>query len=469
MPLLANIDELAVIAAGVLVAVFALVGVGVLASYLTGVAAAVDRHLGRRWKNATVLTRPLPNWERINLFLALELLHKATPDARPVVSLGYFGELASALQQNASRHTPLEYVVRNVSLAETVKVVSAGLYLLHPPGLPRFAAALTRGSLDVMAATPEEAQACLDRVLAEAKKRNVFRGQVLVVEQAGSTGPNGEPDFQIKFHELPKVTRDQIILPPEVLKVVERNVIGLLAHADALRRAGRNTRHGVLFHGPPGVGKTLVTKYLARACPDYTVILLTGRQLRLVRESCVLARLLQPALVVIEDVDLIAADRDQNFDTTLLHDLMDEMDGLGPKADVIFLLTTNRPRILETALAARPGRVDQAIYFPLPDRDCRRRLFAHFAHGLDLARVNVEPLLDRTDGASPAFIEELFRKSALLAAERGEKSDPLRLTNADFEEAVKELVEFGGAITQQLLGYRTDPDGARGGLGFRAG
>jgi ATP-dependent 26S proteasome regulatory subunit len=243
-------------------------------------------------------------------------------------------------------------------------------------------------------------------------------------------------------------------------------VIGLLAHAGTLRKAGRSTRHGVLFHGPPGVGKTLVTKYLAGACPDYTVILLTGRQLRLVRESCLLARLLQPALVVIEDVDLIAADRNQSFDTTLLHDLMDEMDGLGPKADVIFLLTTNRPRMLETALAARPGRVDQAVYFPLPDRDCRRRLFAHFAAGLDLSGVDVEPLLDRTDGASPAFIAELFRKAALMAAERGEASDPLRLTGADFAAAVRELVEFGGVLTQQLLGYRSEPDSARGGLGF---
>lgn len=454
----------------IFIVVIALIGLGVIANYFAGIVVPVNRHLGHRWKKATVLTRPLLQWERINLFLALEQLHKATPHARPVTSLGYYGELTSALMQNASRNAPLEFVVRNTSLTETMKVVSAGLYLLHPPGLPPFAAALTRNALDVMAGTPEEAQACLDRVLAEAKKRNVFRGQVLHVEQASTAGPNGEPDFQIQFHDLPVVTRDQIILPEDVVKVVERNVIGLLAHADALRRAGRSTRHGVLLHGPPGVGKTLVTKYLARACPDYTVILLTGRQLRLVRESCILARLLQPALIVIEDVDLIAADRDQNFDTTLLHDLMDEMDGLGPKADVIFLLTTNRPRILETALAARPGRVDQAIYFPLPDRACRRRLFAHFSQGLDLTRVNIDPLIDRTDGASPAFIEELFRKAALLAAERGEKSDPLQLTNVDFEDAIRELVEFGGAITQHLLGYRTDPDGSpRGNLGFRVG
>ena len=166
---------------------------------------------------------------------------------------------------------------------------------------------------------------------------------------------------------------------------------------------------------------------------------------------------------------MIAADRSQSFDTTLLHDLMDEMDGLGAKSDVIFLLTTNRPRVLETALAARPGRVDQAVYFPLPDRDCRTRLFAHFGVGLDLSAVDSGPLLDRTEGASPAFIAELFRKAALMAAERGETSDPLKLTDADFTAAVRELVEFGGVLTQQLLGYRTDPDAGGRNLGFGPG
>jgi hypothetical protein len=457
------------VGAGVLLLVGG-IGAVVLGNHLMSVARTVNRHVGRHWRKSTILTRPLPNWERVNLFLALEALRAATPNAARVLSLGYFNELTSALVGGASRNAPLEYAVRATSLTENTKVVVSGLYLLHPSDLPPFVAMLSRTSLEVLAATPDAAQTALDRILGEAAKRNVYRGQVLVVEQAGYAGEDIGHDFQIHFHDLPLVTRSEIILPDEVLKVVERNVIGLLTHAEVLRKAGRSTRHGVLFHGPPGVGKTLVTKYLARACPAYTVILLTGRQLRLVRESCVLARLLQPALVVIEDVDLIAADRSQNFDTTLLHDLMDEMDGLGTKADVIFLLTTNRPRMLETALAARPGRVDQAVYFPLPDRECRRRLFAHFAIGLDLSAVDVEPLLDRTDGASPAFIAELFRKAALMAAERGEKSEPLALTTADFTAAVRELVEFGGVLTQQLLGYRSDPDSGsgRGNFGFGA-
>jgi hypothetical protein len=56
-----------------------------------------------------------------------------------------------------------------------------------------------------------------------------------------------------------------------------------------------------------------------------------------------------------------------------------------------------------------------------------------------------------------------------MAAERGEHSDPLKVTAADFEGAVRELVEFGGALTQHLLGYRNDPDAGTRGMGFGPG
>jgi ATP-dependent 26S proteasome regulatory subunit len=236
--------------------------------------------------------------------------------------------------------------------------------------------------------------------------------------------------------------------------VIERNVIGLFKHADRLRRAGRSTRHGLLFHGPPGTGKTLMLRYLAGACQGHTVIMLSGRQMTLIRESCQVARLLAPSLVLLEDVDLIAQNRSENATPALLQELMDEMDGLGPKADVIFLLTTNRPEVLEPALSARPGRVDQAIEFPLPDEDGRRRLFMLYGRGLDLSGLDLERWIGKTAGVSPAFIEELLRKTALLAAERGEESEPMRLTDDDVHQAMEELICFGGELTQKLLGYR---------------
>lgn len=119
----------------------------------------------------------------------------------------------------------------------------------------------------------------------------------------------------------------------------------------------------------------------------------------------------------------------------------------------MFLLTTNRPEVLEPALSARPGRVDQAIYFALPDLECRRRLFARFAQGVNISGVDIEPLLLRTEGASPAFIQELFRRAVLWALERGEESEPIALQEGDFAEAMRELLQAGGELTRSFLGF----------------
>ena len=94
----------------------------------------------------------------------------------------------------------------------------------------------------------------------------------------------------------------------------------------------------------------------------------------LLSEYFALARLMQPAMLVIEDVDLIARNREQldaPCDQVLLNRILNEMDGLAEDADLFFILTTNRPEQIEPALAARPGRIDQAIEVPLPDTEGR--------------------------------------------------------------------------------------------------
>jgi len=93
----------------------------------------------------------------------------------------------------------------------------------------------------------------------------------------------------------------------------------------------------------------------------------------------------------------------------VLFELLNQMDGLADDADVLFMLTTNRPDILEPALASRPGRIDQAIEIPLPDEKCRARLLDLYGRGLALELADRAQLVTRTKGVSAAFIRELLR------------------------------------------------------------
>src|SRR3546814_16196143 len=89
-------------------------------------------------------------------------------------------------------------------------------------------------------------------------------------------------------------------------------------------------------------------------------------------------------MVVLEDVDLVAMERTMPGHGTnpLLFQLLNEMDGLAEDADIVFVLTTNRVDLLEPALAARPGRIDQAVEVKLPDADSRRRLLELYLRGV---------------------------------------------------------------------------------------
>jgi ATP-dependent 26S proteasome regulatory subunit len=167
-----------------------------------------------------------------------------------------------------------------------------------------------------------------------------------------------------------------------------------------------------------------------------------------------LARLLQPALVVIEDADLIGRerqDRSNACDEALLNQLLNEMDGLREKADVFFVLTTNRPEALEPALANRPGRIDQSIEFPLPSEEMRVRLIRLYARNLEIQNDLVSELAKRTEGSSPAFIKELMRR---IAQHYLEVAATGPVTRDMAEAALHEMLFAGGALNARLLGGR---------------
>lgn len=184
--------------------------------------------------------------------------------------------------------------------------------------------------------------------------------------------------------------------------------------------------------------------------PERTTLLLTGEALSLIGPATDIARKLAPAMIVLEDVDLVALEREEYEKTSaLLFELLNAMDGLAEDLDLIFLLTTNRPDILEPALAARPGRVDLAVELPLPDAAGRARLLELYAEGVDVELREPAQLIDATEGTSPAFIRELLRRATLLAAEEG---DAMHVTDAHLSRALTELRQAGNELTQRLLG-----------------
>ena len=143
-------------------------------------------------------------------------------------------------------------------------------------------------------------------------------------------------------------------------------------------------KKGLLFYGPPGTGKTHTIRYLASVLKDHTTLIITAEQVANIDEYMTLARLLAPSMVVIEDVDLIARSREDMRspgEEVLLNKLLNQMDGLKEDTQLLLVLTTNRADTLEQALAGRPGRIDQAIEFPLPDEQGRAGAFRRRAGG----------------------------------------------------------------------------------------
>src|SRR3954462_10985821 len=164
-----------------------------------------------------------------------------------------------------------------------------------------------------------------------------------------------------------------------------------------------------------------------------------------------LARLLQPSMVVIEDVDLIARDRDDMgpCEESMLNKLLNEMDGLKEDADILFILTTNRPEDLEGALAGRPGRIDQAIEVPLPDETGRGKLVRLYGKGLPIEVAVIAESARRSEGTSCAFIKELMRRLAQGSIARDGGNTVI---SADIDEALDDMLFSGGRLNAQLLG-----------------
>ena len=436
-------------------------------------------HLGADPADLPAFTERFDASEHPNLQLALDAV---LADAGPwklfglPAELHQYGGFSLASLLAGRFHGPSdpcapEFVQVPVDVDRTLPCLRLGVYLLTFDDVPLVAmVGFSEGhgpspglQLDVVCASADHASTFVAAVRRSMHEHNVYRGKVLSFAFSEWGG------FGITFHTLPTVGREGVVLPEEDLAAIERHVIGVSDHAVALRASGRHLKRGLLLHGPPGTGKTLSIMYLCSQLASRTIVLLSGPGAGALGQAAAIARSLQPSMVVVEDVDLVAMERTMPGMGTnpMLFQLLNEMDGLNDDADVVFVLTTNRVELLEPALAARPGRIDQAVEIRLPDADRRRRLLELYLQGTGWDGGDVSAIVDGTEGVTASFMKELVRRAVLASAlDRGDGADvtapPLATTH--LELALSDLMAHSAPVLLASLGARpgtarpVDPD-----------
>lgn len=418
-------------------------------------------HFRKAPSDLPVLQQQFAGYERPNLQLALDELLKA-PD-RQASSTGLvsrewdmpsLARLSRPATAKEFHEGPVELVDVALAHGQQLACVKRSLILFQEAEQPlalfiqdeRHSHRPTI-NIEVMGSSREVAERFLRQLTRETRHGRAFRGHVLSLEQDCFGG------LSVNFHRLPQINRDDIILPESLLTRIERHTISFSRQAEKLRAAKRHLKRGILLYGPPGTGKTLSAMYLASQMPGRSVLLITGHAMGAIETACSLARMLEPATVILEDADLIGTERGHQTvgANALLFELLNQMDGLAEDSDILFILTTNRPEILEPALASRPGRIDQAIEVPPPDAECRRRLIELYGRGLRLEISKLQQLIRRIDGVSAAFIRELLRKAAVYAAEAQTDGEMLCVRDEHISEGLAELLVAGGPLTQSLL------------------
>jgi cell division protease FtsH len=430
------------------------------------VVALVRRFLGDTAADLSVITRTLEVFEHVNLQTALDAWCRE--DGREVEVHGFVippHHGSVGLQQLISGEgmPPLRLTAPPLvdlpngpgsSLACLLRALllvndREGRYVLMVNGPHEHDPAL---EVEIAGLSVEAAQRVHSHLADLRRRLNVYRGQVLDVHALPMGG------VSLEFGAVPQLTRADVILPESTLDRIERHALDVARHREGLLRAGQHLKRGLLLYGPPGTGKTHTMRYLLGQMEAYTRLVLTGRSLHAIGSVAELARELQPAVIVLEDVDLVAEDRSFGPGTSpVLFDLLDAMDGAAPDADLLFVLTTNRADLLEPALAARPGRVDLAIEIDLPDATARERLLTLYGQAtpIRLTEADTQSVVERTEGVTASFLKELIRRAILQSLH----ADPASatVTAAHLSVALDELLDSGHRLTQSLLGVGNDP------------
>lgn len=262
----------------------------------------------------------------------------------------------------------------------------------------------------------------------------------------------GETDARARMMEMdesPKVSYSDIGGVSEQIEEVRETLETPLTEPELFDSIGIDPPSGVLLHGPPGTGKTMMAKAVANQT-DATFIKMVGSELvhkfigegpKMVRDIFELARDNEPTVLFIDEIDAIAARRtdsktsgDAEVQRTMMQ-LLSEMDGFDERGDVRIIAATNRFDMLDDAVL-RPGRFDRLIEVPTPDVDGREEIFNIHTREMALdADVDITQLAETAGYVSGAEIEAICTEAGMFAIRDSRKS----VSMDDFDSAIQKI------------------------------
>ena len=281
--------------------------------------------------------------------------------------------------------------------------------------------------VSVKGSTPSS-EKLLEELRAYASKHNYLKGQKI-------TGNLSLIDLTRRYEW------NELILDKYTEKELKTNLTNLLDNVDIYKKNNLPLKRGLIISGPPGTGKSLLGKILCHNV-DWTFMWITPKHFHnssAVSNVMKTARMLSPTIIFLEDLDLYGKHRDQNSFTSLLGELMNQLDGIEDNNYVVSIATTNNYESLEKALLDRPGRFDKMITFNTPTHKSREHMFKSFLGKLRLEKdVDMEELVDRTDRFTGAHIKEVVNQAVLQAIDDGsyDKNKILTLKKKHFDDAL---------------------------------
>ncbi len=262
--------------------------------------------------------------------------------------------------------------------------------------------------------------------------------------------PRDPAVFGMEIEEAPNVRFSQIggldIQISEIREIVELP----LKRPDLFTAVGIEPPKGVLLHGPPGTGKTILAKAVAQST-EATFLRVVGSEFvqkyigegaRLVRELFELAKSKSPAIIFIDELDAIGARRmdgatsgDREVQRTLMQ-ILAEMDGFDARGEVKLIAATNRLDMLDPALL-RPGRFDRVIEIPMPNKEARESILRIHTAGMSLdPDVNLRMISDLAEGSSGADLKALSTEAGMYAI----REERTMVYQSDFESAAAKIL-----------------------------